>query len=124
MVFWFLKGLTPVAYASVDTFVRKVNTIILNPLIKFLVYLAVAYFLFGVFEYLRGRNSEEARSKGQRHMMWSMIGLFVMVGVFFIMKVIMGTIGISEDEIDPRTGEVNIDQSTGTSGSSSSPFGG
>ncbi len=99
---------TPVAHASVDTFLKKLNTYIFNPVIGLLVIIAVAYFLYGIFEYLRGASSSEEREKGQRHMVWGMIGLFIMVSVFFIMRVIMGTIGLDEQDINPRTGEVNI----------------
>lgn len=108
MLVQFLKIITPVAYASVDTFIKKLNTYIFNPLIQFLIIVAIAYFLYGIFEYLRGSSSEEARVTGQKHMTWGLIGLFIMIGVFFIIKVILGTIGIDENEINPQTGEVNI----------------
>ena len=106
---WSILALfTPVAHASVDTFLKKLNTYIFNPIIGLLVIVAVAYFLYGIFEYIRGASSAEDREKGQRHMVWGMIGLFIMVAVFFIMRVIMGTIGLDEQDINPRTGEVNI----------------
>lgn len=108
MLFEFLTILTPVAYASVDTFVAKLNTYIFNPIIVLLVIAALAYFLYGIFEFIQGADNEEARSKGKRHIVWGLIGLFIMVAVFFIMKVILGTIGIDESEINPQTGEVNI----------------
>lgn len=99
---------TPVAHASVDTFIKKLNTYIFNPLIALMIIVAVAVFIYGIFEYIRGADSEEARKKGQQHILWSIIGLFIMVGVFFIMRVILGSVGIDETEINPQTGEVNI----------------
>jgi uncharacterized membrane protein YjfL (UPF0719 family) len=99
---------TPVAYADVDTFVLKLNKYIFNPIIMFMVTLAVAYFLFGIYEYIKGSSSDEAREKGQRHMIWGLIGLAIMVSVFFIMKVLLGTIGIDETEINVETGQVNF----------------
>ncbi len=99
---------TPVAHASVDTFIKKLNTYIFNPLISLMVVVAVAVFIYGIFEYIRGADSEEARQKGQQHILWSIIGLFIMVGVFFIMRVILGSVGIDETEINPQSGEVNI----------------
>ncbi len=111
-MFWFdlLSLLTPTAYASVDNFIRKLNTYIFNPAITFLIILAVAYFIYGIFEYLKGASSDDAREKGQRHMLWGLVGLFIMVSVFFIIRVMLGTIGIDEDQVNPQTGEVNINQ--------------
>jgi hypothetical protein len=63
-----------------------------------------------MFEYIRGADSDDAREKGQRHMLWSVIGLFIMIGVFFIMRVILGSVGIDETQINVQTGEVNIVQ--------------
>lgn len=74
-----------------------------------MIILAVVFFIIGVVEYIRGASNEDARKKGQQHMLWGLIGLFIMVGVFFIMKVLLGTVGIEEDQINPQTGEVNID---------------
>lgn len=105
-----LTILTPVAYADVDTFVKKLNKFIFNPAIAFLVTLAVVYFLYGIYEYIQGSTSDEAREKGQRHMIWGLIGLFIMISVFFIMKVLLGTIGIDESEINVETGQVNFGQ--------------
>ena len=101
---------TPVAYANVDTFVMKLNKYLFNPFIVFLVALAVVYFLYGIYEYLQGASSDEAREKGQRHMIWGLIGLFIMVSVFFIMKVLLGTIGIDDSEINVESGQVNFGQ--------------
>jgi uncharacterized membrane protein YidH (DUF202 family) len=101
---------TPVAYADIDTFVRKLNTYVFNPLIVLMVIIAVAVFIYGMFEYIRGADSDDAREKGQRHMLWSVIGLFIMIGVFFIMRVILGSVGIDETQINVQTGEVNIVQ--------------
>lgn len=103
-----LALLTPVAHATVDTFVRKLNTYIFNPVIYFLVVVAVAYFIYGIFEYLRNSDSSDAKEKGRLHMIWGLIGLFIMVSVFFIIRLIMGTVGIDENEINVETGEVNI----------------
>jgi hypothetical protein len=55
--------------------------------------LALVYFLWGVVEYLMHADEPEARSTGARHMIWGVIGLAIMVGVFGIMNIIINTIG-------------------------------
>ena len=100
---------TPVAHASVDTFVKKAITYVVNPIIALMVIVALAYFVYGIFEYVKDGDDSEARAKGAQHMLWSIIGLFIMVGVFFIMRVILGSVGISESQINPQNPtEVNI----------------
>ncbi|MCC7470019.1 MAG: hypothetical protein IT284_02690 [Bacteroidetes bacterium] len=103
-----LTLVTPTAYASLDTFIRKVNTYLINPAIALLIIVAVVYFLYGVFEYVKDSGSSSVRETGSRHMLWGLIGLFIMVGVFFIMRVLLGTFGIDQDVINPDTQEVNI----------------
>ncbi len=105
---WLLHLLTPVAHADIDTFIKKLNTHLFNPIIFLLVVLGVVYFLYGIYEYMRDSDSDDGREKGKQHMIWGLIGLSIMVGVFLIMKVILGTIGLDETEVNVQTGEVNI----------------
>lgn len=107
-MFWLIQLVTPFAHADIDTFIRKLNTHLFNPIIYFLVVLAVVYFLYGIYEYIRDGDSEDGRETGRQHMLWGLIGLSIMVGVFLIMRVILGTLGITEDEVNVETGEVNI----------------
>jgi len=97
---------TNVAYASVDSFVSNVNKLIINPLILLLFGLAVVYFLYGVFEFISNGDSEEAKTKGKSHMIWGIIGIVIMMGVFTILNVIMNTFGI--DYIKPQQGQVDL----------------
>ncbi len=82
------------AYASVDTFVANINRMIINPLIKLLFALAIAYFLWGVYKYFANPESEEDRTQGRQHMLWGIIGIVVMMGVFTIINLITSTFGL------------------------------
>ncbi len=83
-----------VAYADVDTFVKNVNKLIINPLIALLFGLAVAYFLYGVFEFISNQTSEEKKTTGKNHMIWGVVGMVIMMGVFTIIGMIKRTFGI------------------------------
>jgi hypothetical protein len=87
-------GLINVAYADIGELVKRVNAVILNPFIVFLFAVALVYFIYGVFEFLANAESEDARTKGKQHMLWGVIGMFIMMAVFGIMQVIINTIGI------------------------------
>jgi uncharacterized membrane protein YidH (DUF202 family) len=72
---------------------RKFNEIILNPVIVLMFAVAVLIFIYGIFEYVRNSDSEEARETGRRHMVWGIVGMFIMLSVFGIMSVIINTVG-------------------------------
>jgi len=75
-----------------DSLIGSVSDKILNPLVFLFLALAVLYFLWGVFEYVRDYDSEEAKSKGAKHMLWGIIGIFIMVTAFGILNLIGDTI--------------------------------
>lgn len=76
----------------IDNLIGKINDNILNPLVLLLAGIAMVYFLWGVFEYVRDYDSAEERSKGARHMLWGIIGMFIMFSAFGIMNLIAATI--------------------------------
>ena len=95
------------AYASVDETIRKVNKAIINPLIVLMFAIAVIYFAYGVFEFIKDGDSSDAREKGKQHIIWGLIGMAIMASVFFIMQLILGTLGI-EDQINVEDIEVTL----------------
>ena len=72
--------------------IGKINEVIIEPIIGFLIALAVVYFLWGVIEFIAGSDNEEKRDAGKKHMMWGVAGIFIMVSVFGIMNLICGTL--------------------------------
>lgn len=67
----------------------SINDKILNPAIGFLMALALMFFLYGIVEFMAGSANEETRSTGRQHMIWGIVGLFIMVSVFGIMRVVL-----------------------------------
>lgn len=103
-------SLFPIAYADVDSLVYKVNKVIINPLIFFMFAVALMYFIYGVFEFISNSENEEKRTAGKSHMLWGVIGMFIMVAVFTIMSIITNTLGVKYIK-DPATnhgGQVDI----------------
>ena len=106
---FFLGLFSPnVAYAAetFNEFLVNVNTLIVNPLIKFIFALAVVYFLYGVFQFLSNQDNEEKKTTGKSHMMWGIIGITIMMGVWFFLGVIINTFSIKG--INPETNEVKL----------------
>jgi uncharacterized membrane protein YidH (DUF202 family) len=103
MLYWLLPK---IAYANVDTFVLKLNRIIINPLIAFFFAVALVMFIAGIVRFVANQDKEDERTKGKKHMLWGLVGMFIMVMVFTIMRIILNTLGI--DGIDVRGGGVDI----------------
>lgn len=72
--------------------INPVKTEILNPIIYLLFALALLYFLWGVIRYIYNGDSDDARSKGQKHMIWGLIGMAIMLSVFGIMSLIFNSV--------------------------------
>ncbi len=67
---------------------QRINDAILQPIVSLLMAAAVAYFLFGVMKFVKDQGSEESQVEGKKHMMWGIIGLFIMVSVWGILNFI------------------------------------
>ncbi len=74
--------------SSVDTLLGKIAAQIINPIIGLMVAIAVLVFLYGVMEFIAGAGNEEKRTQGKQHIIYGIIGLFIMVSVFGIMHVL------------------------------------
>ena len=96
----FYLGFINVAHADVTSLVKKVNSVIINPIIVLMFGAALAYFVWGVAEFIAHASSDEGRSTGREHMIWGVVGMFIMISVFGIMQLIMNTLGVTG--ISPR----------------------
>lgn len=67
----------------------KINEHILNPVIYLLFGLAFVQFVIGVALFVVAAGDEEKRSIGKKHMLWGLLGLFVMVSVFGILNLLI-----------------------------------
>ena len=86
-----------VAYAKTfEEVVFSINKTVLNPLIQFAFIVAFVFFIWGVMQFIRNANNPEGRKKGQDHMVWGVIGLVIMLGVYGIINILINTFGLSK----------------------------
>jgi len=98
------------ASTSLDGFIANVDNMIINPLIELLFALAIIYFLYGVYEFISNQANEEKKTMGKSHMIWGIIGITIMMGVWTILNIVLSTLGISKSEINPEQGTVHLNQ--------------
>ena len=99
--------LVPVAEADVVSLVKSIDRVVINPLIFFLFALAMVYFLYGLVQFLISPDNEEVRKTSKSHMVWGLLGLFIMIAVFGIMNLILSTLHVTNIVID-ENGQYNI----------------
>lgn len=64
----------------------KLAQVILNPTIVLLFAVAVLYFVWGLVKYIQNSDEPGKRAEGAQHMLWGLIGLFIMVSAVAILK--------------------------------------
>jgi hypothetical protein len=79
--------------AETITLIDKILKNIINPIITLMIALAIIYFLWGVFVFIRNADNSDERKKGGMHILFGAIGLFIMVTAYGILNLILGTIG-------------------------------
>lgn len=100
---------TVVVYAdSLDEVLFRINDKIINPIIDLGFVIALTIFLWGLFQFIRAAQSSDKRKIGQQHMLWGVVGLFIMFSVFGIINLLISTFGIKgatinkdEQKFDP-----------------------
>ena len=98
---------TPIAEASITTLVKSVNKVLINPFIYLLFAVALMYFVYGLVNYLMSPDDQTVRKESKSQMLYGIIGLFIMVAVFGIMNIILGTLGEDRIKIN-ETGDYTV----------------
>ena len=79
---------------SFKTLLLKVNYYVINPLIGLLFAISLVVFIVGVIEFLQERDSSSQKSNdGKQHLLWGLVGMFIMISVFGIMNLLKNAIG-------------------------------
>ena len=73
---------------------------IVNPLIFLVIGLAIIYFLYGVFNFVRNADDPGKRAEGASHILWGVIGIAIMFCVFTFVHIIKNTVGSSGNPND------------------------
>ncbi len=72
--------------------------IINNVIVPVLFAVAFIVFLWGAFQtFILGAQSDDVKQKGKNHMLWGLIGFFVMVSVWGLVNILTGTISFGNN---------------------------
>ena len=85
------------AFDQATAFVARLMEVFLTPLILLLTAVALMVFIYGAFSYVLNADNEQARDDGRRHMLYGVIGLFVMMTAYAILWVFANTFGLADE---------------------------
>jgi hypothetical protein len=77
-----------------NTLLGKILNNIANPIVYLLMAGAVIYFLWGMFVFIQNAENADKRTEGYQHMLWGIIGIFIMISAKGIINIILSTIGL------------------------------
>tara|TARA_B100000745_G_C20101681_1_gene376866 strand:+ start:487 stop:777 length:291 start_codon:yes stop_codon:yes gene_type:complete len=87
-----------------------ISDAILYPLIVLMLVVAVIIFLYGGLEYVLGAGNDAAREKGQKHLLWGIIGLVIMVSAYGILRIAGNIVGVDvPDPVETGSGVNYLD---------------
>ena len=80
---------------TIVTLLNKVNDLVLNPIITLAFAVALLVFFWGIVQFINSETADAKRAEGQRKLIFGLIGMFVMVSAFGIIRFILSTFGIT-----------------------------
>ncbi|MDP1625194.1 MAG: hypothetical protein Q8L64_05520 [bacterium] len=80
--------------ATDNDLVRSFFAAVVNPLVQLMFAAAIVYFIYGVYVYFIKGDGDADRTQGKNHILWSTVGLFIMISVWGIIAVLERTLGV------------------------------
>ncbi|MEK7643051.1 MAG: hypothetical protein AAB372_01185 [Patescibacteria group bacterium] len=78
--------------ATFNGILNTINKELINPSLRFLLWLAIAVFVYGVLKIIMNPDNPDILSEGRRHVLWSLAGFVIMLLVFGIINLIKATL--------------------------------
>ena len=86
---------------DISEFLNKINQFILNPLILLAFAIALLVFFWGIFQFINSQTVDASRDEGKRKIFWGLFGMFIMISVYGLIRLVLGTFGIPEPSYLP-----------------------
>jgi len=78
---------------------ERVVSEVINPLIYLIFTGGLFLFMWGVAVFVFNLSDESKRTTGKKHMLWGIVGMFIMVATWGIIQLVADTVGV--DLADP-----------------------
>lgn len=82
--------------SSAGAFAACLSNVIINPLLALIFATGLLVFIYGLVEYMWGLSSDtDKKNTGKQHMLWGIIGMFIMFAAWAILELIARTLNVS-----------------------------
>jgi hypothetical protein len=82
--------------ASAQAFTACISEVIINPILALFFAVGLLVFVWGVVQFIWGLGTEAShKEEGKQHMMWGIVGMFIMTAAWAILKFIANSINVS-----------------------------
>ncbi len=79
---------------TINQLLNNIIAYILQPIILLMFAIALVTFFWGIIQFISTSNSDEGRETGKRTIVWGIIGMLIMIGVYGVIRILLGTFGI------------------------------
>ncbi|MBI5456196.1 hypothetical protein HY969_00470 [Candidatus Kaiserbacteria bacterium] len=87
------------------TLMQRIDELILQPTIYLILTAGLLVFIYGLVQFIWHVREGTDHKEGLNHMLWGIIGMFIMVSVYGIISLIINTIG--SDPTNPDVSRIN-----------------
>lgn len=81
---------------EINKLIRKIDKVILNPILVLMFFLAALYFFWGVFKMVSNVDDPKELEVGKSTMIWGVLGMAIMISAYGIIELILGTFNITD----------------------------
>lgn len=110
---------------TISDFASKIIDFINNVGVPLVFAIAFIVFIYGIFQYfILGAASEEKRKTGRQFAVYGIVGFFVMISVWGLVNLVLGTFGLSSQArpcLPTFTNDPNCSGSQTTTGTQTTP---
>ncbi len=80
---------------AIQDLAGRIAEVIVNPILALLFGVGLIVFVWGLVQYLYNANVKgDVDGEAKMHMFWGLLGMFVMVAVFALIRIIANTINV------------------------------
>jgi hypothetical protein len=79
---------------TVTALLGKIATYIINPIIVLGFVVATIIFFFGIAKFIYKADSDSDRETGKKSIVYGIVGLFIMISVYGILRLVLNTFDI------------------------------
>ncbi len=80
---------------TINSLLNNIITFVLNPIVVLMFVVAIVVFFWGIVQFIGNSNTDDGREKGKKNILWGVVGIFIMISVYSIIKLILHSVGVS-----------------------------